>query len=183
MSEINQDGRHEFRQDRLSLPMVCCEVDQCLQPPSAEIHNIITGRNFEETEWEFRAALAALDCMNFDTDMETVKDDAAEIAVRIAAIYAAREQVVEGMAEALERIARWFNGFPLAKTRDGKFVNYGVAYGNNGGRDHMREVARAARRDADEPALREAVDDIYLLLGLLEAATTDHLSKKVQNKC
>ena len=48
-----------------------------------------------------------------------------------------------GVREALERIAAW-SSFPTATLRDGTKCSYGAAYGSNGERDYMREVARAA---------------------------------------
>lgn len=41
------------------------------------------GINFNETEWEFLAAIGALEYLNFDTSMASVRDDAAEIATII----------------------------------------------------------------------------------------------------
>lgn len=44
-------------------------------------------------------------------------------------------------------------------------------------RDEIKKykIRNNARRDKDNPALREAGDDIYLLLGLLETATTERV--------
>jgi hypothetical protein len=55
---------------------------------------------------------------------------------------------VKRLREALMKIERWFGEFP----ETGKFwdqektrpVSYETAYGSNGERDYMREVARAA---------------------------------------
>lgn len=41
------------------------------------------GMNFNETEWGFLAAIDALEYLNFDTSMASVRDDAAEIATII----------------------------------------------------------------------------------------------------
>ena len=60
-----------------------------------------------------------------------------------------QRRVVELEAEAyrlraaLERIAKWHGEFPAATCR-GESVDYGYAYGSNGERDFMREVAREA---------------------------------------
>lgn len=48
---------------------------------------------------------------------------------------------VEAMRAALQKIARWHNEFPTALDRDGKPCSYGLAYGSNGERDYMRQVA------------------------------------------
>lgn len=100
MSEINQDNLTPLQRT----PDNTLRCGRCSAVFAGNGAQGTMGRNFEETEPEFRAALVALDYMNFDTGMETVRDDAAEIAVRIAAIYAAREEVVEGMYQALKAI-------------------------------------------------------------------------------
>jgi len=46
---------------------------------------------------------------------------------------------------ALEKIARWFGEFPTVVDRDGNQSSYGAAYGSNGERDFMRDIAAAAR--------------------------------------
>ncbi len=50
------------------------------------------------------------------------------------------------MREALEKIARWFGEFPATgqKWPDGSELSYAAAFGSNGERDFMREIARAA---------------------------------------
>lgn len=53
------------------------------------------GLNFNETEWEFLAAIDMLEYLNFDTNMESVRDDAAEIATIIVNHSRANSQLVE----------------------------------------------------------------------------------------
>ena len=51
------------------------------------------------------------------------------------------------MEEALERIVKWHGEFPEVTTEfNGKVekCSYGIAYGSNGERDFMREIARKA---------------------------------------
>lgn len=69
---------------------------------------------------------------------------------------------VKQMRAALEQIVRW-DGFPRVPDRDdpSKDYSYGVAYGSNGERDFMRDVARRAlfappATERKEPADMEA---------------------------
>ncbi|HZR03645.1 MAG TPA: hypothetical protein VFA81_10790 [Burkholderiales bacterium] len=48
---------------------------------------------------------------------------------------------VTAMRAALQKIARWRGEFPPALDLDGKPCPYGAAYGSNGERDYMRQVA------------------------------------------
>lgn len=61
----------------------------------------LKARNWSETEWEFLAAVEALDWLNFNTKMESVRDDAAEIAT----IIARRSPDEGGEAERIWRLA------------------------------------------------------------------------------
>lgn len=70
---------------------------------------------------------------------------------------AALQAECEKLLEALEQIERW-DGFPsTGKTWEGSGepVSYGAAFGSNGERDFMREVARKAlaahRKGEDKP--------------------------------
>lgn len=58
--------------------------------------------------------------------------------------------VVRGLVEALERIERWHGEFPSVEREDGTHVSYGWAFGSNGQRDFMRNIARAALKAAKE---------------------------------
>jgi hypothetical protein len=62
--------------------------------------------------------------------------------------------------ESLERIARWFGEFPpTGRTwSDGKEMSYSSAFGANGERDYMREVARAALLKANPQRTQEVED-------------------------
>jgi hypothetical protein len=48
------------------------------------------------------------------------------------------------LREALARIAKWHGEFPATVFVHEKPMSYGAAYGSNGERDYMREIARAA---------------------------------------
>lgn len=61
--------------------------------------------NFNETEWEFLAAIEALEYLNFDTSMEPVRDDAAKIATVIVNRSRANSQLVTALVEALRPFA------------------------------------------------------------------------------
>lgn len=52
------------------------------------------------------------------------------------------------MREALEFIAAW-DSFPRVANADGTTTSYGVAYGSNGQRDYMRNIASKALADDD----------------------------------
>ena len=56
------------------------------------------------------------------------------------------ESTIEALREALRRIERWFGEFPSTGKvwTDGTPMSYGAAYGINGERDYMRQVARDA---------------------------------------
>ena len=46
---------------------------------------------------------------------------------------------------ALERIAKWFDEFPrVTDEKNGTTMSYGAAYGSNGERDYMRQIATEA---------------------------------------
>lgn len=88
---------------------------------------------------------------------ETFTDDAGTVWSRptawayYAAVKALHEHDARATAllEALERIGRWFGEFPPSDAvwPDGAPMSYGAAYGSNGERDYMREVANAAIRE------------------------------------
>ena len=69
----------------------------------------------------------------------------------------------EVLRAALERIARWFGEFPdTGRTwDDGSPMSYGAAFGSNGERDFMRQLARVALETAvvtpETPAEQEFV--------------------------
>jgi len=43
---------------------------------------------------------------------------------------------------ALERIAKWFGEFPIVNdVKNGTTMSWGAAYGSNGERDYMRQLA------------------------------------------
>ncbi len=56
------------------------------------------------------------------------------------------------MRKALHRINRWFGEFPESGQTwaDGSPMSYGIAFGSNGERDFMRNVARNALLGVDE---------------------------------
>ena len=63
-----------------------------------------------------------------------------------------------GYRKALERIRKWFGEFPSATGPDGREMPYGVAFGSNGERDYMRNVAHEALASPCECAcLREEI--------------------------
>lgn len=58
----------------------------------------------------------------------------------------AKEEI---MRKSLERIAKWFGEFPEVTLRNGSPCSYGAAYGSNGERDFMRNLATKALEEAD----------------------------------
>lgn len=55
--------------------------------------------------------------------------------------YAAATTPNAALVAALQRIARWHGEFPEVKNADGTKSSYSFAYGSNGQRDYMRQVA------------------------------------------
>ncbi len=64
--------------------------------------------------------------------------------------------VIETMRRALERIRRWFGEFPeTGRTwESGALMSYGAAFGSDGERDYMRQVADAALTNPAVDAVR-----------------------------
>lgn len=54
------------------------------------------------------------------------------------------------LVKALKRIEKWHGEFPVVNNDDGTQTSYGVAYGSNGERDYMRQIAREALDAAKE---------------------------------
>ena len=83
------------------------------------------------------------------SEMLAAGEYALEAGCYASGIYAdmlASSPAVQGLVDALEQIERW-DGFPSTdKTWEGSGepVSYGAAFGSNGERDFMREVARKA---------------------------------------
>jgi hypothetical protein len=65
------------------------------------------------------------------------------------------QAVPEGVREALQKIARWHDEFPLTgkEWEDGTLMSYGAAHGSNGERDYMRKVALDALSLLAAPAV------------------------------
>jgi hypothetical protein len=72
--------------------------------------------------------------------------------VKVALAEALAEEMMKRrrMEAALRKIARWFGEFPASGKvfKDGTPMSYGAAYGSNGERDYMRQVALNALDDA-----------------------------------
>lgn len=90
--------------------------------------------------WKVRKDMGQL-----ERELSAAKVEAFELSLNPdIAEYAALRAEAERLREALEKVERW--QFPPT----GKFwesgtpVSYGAAYGSNGERDYMRNVARAA---------------------------------------
>ena len=68
-------------------------------------------------------------------------------------IFYKRDPRAERMEAALRKIARWHKEFPPSGRtwEDGQPMSYGAAFGSNGERDYMRQVALNALTGDSQP--------------------------------
>lgn len=112
------------------------------------------------------------------TGAEQKPQDQAHVMPPVAAPVSQHDSSVKVLRAALERIARWHGEFPApdSKWDDGTPMSYGAAYGSNGERDYMRQVALdalaaapSAKQEPSDPwanLMRRAIDVVEGLSGM-----------------
>ena len=85
--------------------------------------------------------------LGFRGTSDDVIEQAADIIKRFIREREQAEARVNVLEAALERIEKWFGEFPPAKLDDVTPCSYGFAFGSNGERDFMRNIAREALKE------------------------------------
>jgi hypothetical protein len=134
---------------RAAEPDTMVEVERCISTAISEAQ--IAGQFGEGAfaqHWADKA-LSAVRTIATERDAARTRAETAE--AQLATLRAEVEKLRETRAaqrEALERIHRWQGEFPPTgefwDDRKTQPMSYGAAYGSNGERDFMREVARKA---------------------------------------
>lgn len=146
------------RHDHTPIPWVATEIPHTAQDADgvffideAKGISVISIRSTYMKEWP-EIAPAALRTTAFIANMTGTSDeDKANAAFIVKAVNSH-----DALVSALERIERWFGEFPETgqfwPNPDGsdsdRPMSYSAAYGSNGERDFMREVARVALSQA-----------------------------------
>lgn len=139
--------------DRLTaeLEAAKAEKDKWLKRGSGSLY-VEAVRELQERTAELEAARADLATFGRDTEATENRIIDAEFATQDLRIQLdAALAALKVKDEALDTIERW-RDFPSTRDKwlDGSPVSYGAAFGSNGERDYMRQLARAARAMPEE---------------------------------